>query len=226
MHGLFILVIMKFHSSFSVLLVGLCACGSVFAAEPVPLFDGKTLAGWTQNNGTAKYEVVDGTIVGTTAEGSPNSFLSTEKLYGDFELEFEVKVDNALNSGVMLRSQTKDGKPDGRVNGPQVEIEASGEKGAEAGYIYGEAIGGWMTPKERLIPHKKFKDGEWNHYKIVAKGPRIQVWINGEAVEDLTDEKVYASHPKGFISLQVHSIKKGTGPYSVAWKNITLKELE
>lgn len=204
---------------------GILATGQIFAADAVPLFDGKTLAGWKQNNGTAKYEVVDGTIVGTTAEGSPNSFLSTEKLYGDFELEFDVKVDNALNSGVMIRSTTKDGKPDGRVNGPQVEIEASGEKGAEAGYIYGEAIGGWMTPKDKLIPHKKFKDGEWNHYKVIAKGPRIQVWINGEAVEDLTDEKVFASHPKGFISLQVHSIKKGTGPYSVAFKSITLKEL-
>lgn len=207
------------------LAAGLLASGQVFAAEAVSLFDGKTLAGWKQNNGTAKYEVVDGTIVGTTAEGSPNSFLSTEKLYGDFELEFDVKVDNALNSGVMVRAQTKDGKPDGRVNGPQVEIEASGEKGAEAGYVYGEAIGGWMTPKDKLVPHKKFKDGEWNHYKIVAKGPRIQVWINGEVVEDLTDEKVFASHPKGFISLQVHSIKKGTGPYSVAFKSITLKEL-
>ena len=160
--------------------------GSAFAAEAVSLFEGKTLAGWKQNNGTAKYEVVDGTIVGTTAEGSPNSFLSTEKHYGDFELEFDVKVDDALNSGVMLRSQTKDGKPDGRVNGPQVEI------------------GG---------------------YKIIAKGPRIQVWINGEAVEDLTDEKVFASHPKGFLSLQVHGIGKGKGPYKVAWKNITIKEL-
>lgn len=216
---------MKIQRSLSLLTLGLLATGSAFSAEAAPIFDGKTLAGWKQNNGTAKYEVVDGTIVGTTAEGSPNSFLSTEKLYADFELEFDVKVDDALNSGVMLRSQTKDGKPAGRVNGPQVEIEASGPKGGESGYIYGEAIGGWMTPKERLIVHKKFKDGEWNHYKVIAKGPRIQVWINGEAVEDLTDEKVFASHPKGFLSLQVHGIGKGKGPYKVAWKNITLKEL-
>lgn len=215
---------MKFKSLMTLVAV-VIAAGQTFAAEAKPIFDGKTLDGWKQINGTAKFEVVDGTIVGTTAEGSPNSFLCTEKLYGDFELEFEVKVDNALNSGVMIRSTTKDGKPDGRVNGPQVEIEASGEKGAESGYIYGEAIGGWMTPKERLIPHKKFKDGEWNHYKIVAKGSRIQVWINGEAVEDLTDEKVFGTHPKGFIGLQVHSIRKGTGPYQAAWKNITLKEL-
>lgn len=214
----------------AVFLAGMLAFGAgmetVSAEEAVPLFDGKTLNGWTQKNGTATFKAVDGTIVGTTSEGSPNSFLCTDKDYGDFELQFEVKVDNALNSGVMIRSQTKDGTNEGRVNGPQVEIEASGANGAEAGYIYGEAIGGWMTPKERLIPHKKFKDGEWNHYKVVAKGPRIQVWINGELIEDLTDEKVFATHPKGFIGLQVHSIKKGTGPFSVAWRNLTIKELK
>lgn len=72
------------------------------------LFDGKSLSGWTQKNGTAKYTVVDGTIRGETNEGSPNSFLCTDKLYGDFELEFEVKVHNDLNSGVQLRSKTKE----------------------------------------------------------------------------------------------------------------------
>ena len=190
----------------------------------VKLFNGTNLDGWTQRNGTAAYKIDGDTIVGTTTEGSPNSFLCTDKEYGDFELTFEVKVDNALNSGVQIRSKTHGG-PTGRVNGPQVEIEASGEKGSEAGYIYGEAINGWMTPKEKLVPHKHFKDGEWNAYRIVAQGPRIQVWINGEMVSDLTDEEKFKSHPKGFIGLQVHSIGKGQGPFQVAWRNVKLKEL-
>jgi len=191
----------------------------------VSLFDGKTLDGWAQKNGTAKYRVADKTIVGTTEEGSPNSFLCTVKDYGDFELEFEVKVHDKLNSGVQIRSQTKDDKPEERVNGPQVEIEASGAKGAEAGYVYGEATGrGWLTPKERLKPHKHFKDGEWNHYRVVAKGPRIQTWINEKPIEDLTDEEIYRTHSKGFIGLQVHGIGKGSGPYEVAWRNIRIKE--
>ncbi len=206
------------------------------------LFDGKSLEGWTQKNGTAKYEAVDGTIHGTTNEGSPNSFLCSNKEYGDFELEFEVKVHNSLNSGCQIRSKTKetDGKNKnekfGRVYGPQCEIEASGANGAEAGYIYGEAAEtvsadgtvkrGWRTPEERLKPHKAMKDGEWNKFRIVAKGPRIQTWINGEAIEDLTDEDIYKTHPKGFIGLQVHGIKAGTGPYDVAWKNIRIKVLK
>jgi hypothetical protein len=196
------------------------------------LFDGKTLKGWVQKNGTAKYRVENGQIVGKTDEGSPNSFLCTEKTYGDFELEFEVKVDSGLNSGVQIRSKTKEtatgkGKNDqvGRVYGPQVEIEASGKNGAEAGYIYGEATGrAWLTPKERLIPHKHFKDGEWNQFRVVAVGPRIQTWINGVKIEDLTDEEIYKTHPKGFLGLQVHGVK-GKGPYEVAWRNLRIKEL-
>jgi hypothetical protein len=196
----------------------------------ISLFNGKSLDGWIQKNGTATYRIEGDTIVGKTNEGSPNSFLCTEKLYGDFELTFDVKVDNSLNSGVQIRSQTAEPKGDakfGRVNGPQVEIEASGGNGAEAGYVYGEATGrGWLTPAERLKPHKVFKDGDWNSFRIMAKGAHIQTWINGEAIEDLTDEEIYKTHAKGFIGLQVHGIRKGTGPYEVAWRNLKIRELK
>ncbi|HJN09031.1 MAG: DUF1080 domain-containing protein [Pirellulaceae bacterium] len=199
----------------------------------VSLFDGKTLEGWTQKNGTAKYEVVGNTIKGTTNEGSPNSFLCSNKEYDNFELEFEVKVHNSLNSGVQIRSQTKKtatgkGKNNkvGRVNGPQVEIEASGEKGAEAGYVYGEATGrGWLTPPERLKPHKHLKDGQWNRFRVVANGNRIQTWINDVAIADLIDDEILKTHPKGFIGLQVHGIRAGTGPYDVSWRKLRIKEL-
>ena len=155
------------------------------------IFNGKNLDGWTQKNGTASYRIEKDAIIGKTMEGSPNSFLCTDKLYGDFELQFEVKlINDELNSGVQIRSQTKElndkeksrGDKFGRVNGPQVEIEATKEKGAESGYVYGEAIGGWMTPKEKLIPHKNFKNGKWNKYRILAKGPVIKTWVNGNQV--------------------------------------------
>jgi opacity protein-like surface antigen len=203
---------------------------SASAADWVNLFDGKTLDGWIQKNGTAKYKVVDGTIHGTTNEGSPNSFLCSAKEYANFELEFEVKVHDSLNSGVQIRSKTKEPKGDekfGRVYGPQVEIEAGGDNGAEAGYVYGEATGlGWLTSKENLKPHKVMKDGEWNKFRVVAKGATISTWINGKQMEELTHEEIYKTHPKGFIGLQVHGIKKGSGPYDVAWKNIRIKELD
>ena len=193
------------------------------------LFDAetKTLEGWTVKSGFADYQIKDGTILGTTAEGSGNSFLCTDKKYGDFELEFEVKCHNSLNSGVQIRSQLKnpEGKYGGRVNGPQIEIEASGKGAAEAGYIYGEAAGGWLTPKERRKPHKQFKDGEWNKYRVVAQGARIQTWINGEPIEDLTHEGIYETHAKGLIGLQVHGVGKKAGPFSVQWRNIRIKRI-
>lgn len=224
---------MKTLLRLSVSLAAFCLPALLSAGDWIELFDGKTLNGWVQRNGYATYRVVDGTIVGRTATGSPNSFLCSTRHFGDFKLEFEVRVDGPLNSGVMIRSSQKTqatGKgwnnAVGRVYGPQVEIEASGADGAEAGYVYGEATGrGWLTPEDRLRPHKVMRDGEWNRFRIVAKGSRIQTWINGESVEDLTDEATYEAHPGGFIGLQVHSIRKGTGPYEVAWRDIRVQPL-
>ena len=215
-------------------LIGASANADHHAKKFVSIFDGKTLEGWTQKNGTATYVVKDGAILGTTKEGSPNSFLCSNKLYGNFDLQFEVKlINNELNSGVQIRSQTKDlndkekkrGDKFGRVNGPQVEIEATRDKGAESGYIYGEACGGWMTPKDKLKPHKHFKDGKWNKYRVLAEGARIQTWINGNQVSDLVDKEKLKTHPKGFIGLQVHGVRKGSGPYSVTWRNIKVREI-
>ena len=147
-------------------------------------------------------------------------------------MEFQVRCADELNSGVQIRSKTKEPETDaekeanvGRVYGPQVEIEASGENGAQAGYVYGEATGRrWLTPPERLVPHKHFEDGKWNTYRIIAKGPRIQTFINGQKIEDITDEEIYKTHPKGFIGLQVHGVGN-RGPYQVAWRRIRIKEL-
>jgi hypothetical protein len=218
---------MKKHRILSLalgLMIGLSANADHHAKKFVSIFDGKSLDGWTQRNGTATYEVKDATIVGTTKKGSPNSFLCSNKLYGDFELLFEVKVHNSLNSGVQIRSQTKGG-PKGRVNGPQVEIEASGKKGAESGYLYGEAAGGWMTPADKRKPHKHFKDGEWNKYRVLAEGARIQTWINDQHISDLVDEGKLKTHPKGFIGLQVHGVGNG-GPFDVAWRNLKIRVIK
>ena len=193
-------------------------------------FNGKDFSGWSIKSGYATYEIKDGVIIGTTAKGSPNTFLVTDKQYGDFEIQFETKVSDKLNSGCQIRSHLKNvekSKFGGRLYGPQVESEASGKNGAEAGYIYGEATGrGWITPKDKLTPHKNFKDGEWNHFRIVAKGPNIKVWLNGTLVTDLSDKEIYQTHPKGHIGLQVHGIGKKAGPFTAAWRNIKLKELK
>jgi hypothetical protein len=202
-----------------IILLALALAASVQDDGWVALFDGKTLDPWEVKGGTATYRIEDGCIVGKTTEGSPNSFLCTKKLYGDFELKFEVKVDDELNSGVQIRSAVR---PDGVVNGPQVEIAIDGN----AGFIYGEGLKtGWLhedrnDPKARAA----FKKGEWNRYRVLAEGKSIKSWINDVPVADMTDEKT--GMMSGLIGLQVHGIKKGTGPYEVRFKNLSLRELK
>lgn len=183
----------------------------------VSLFDGKSLDGWIQRNGQATYKAEDGAVVGRTATNSPNSFLCTEKAYCDFELVFEVKVDPGLNSGVQIRSRSSKDYNNERVHGPQVEIETAP---GESGYIYGEATGrGWVSPNQDI--KDAYKNDQWNQYRVLAVGPRIQTWINGKPVEDLTDE---AWSRCGFIGLQVHGVGD-RGPFEVRWRNIKIKDL-
>jgi hypothetical protein len=76
-------------------------------AQPdwIPLWDGKSLDGFTQRGGEAHYKIEGNEIVGTSVPNTPNSFLCT-KNYGDFVLEYEFKVHPELNSGVQIRSQS------------------------------------------------------------------------------------------------------------------------
>ena len=71
------------------------------------LFNGKDLTGWERLNGTAEYTVVNGEIVGTSKANTPNTFLATTRTFGDFILEYEMKMDTGLNSGVQIRSESK-----------------------------------------------------------------------------------------------------------------------
>ena len=182
------------------------------------LFDGKSLNGWTQKNGTATYEVVDGTIVGTTVKGSPNSFLCSDRFYGDFELEFDVKLfDDRLNSGVQIRSHSIPSHKKGRVHGYQVEISTNGH----AGFVYDEARRGWLS-KDRDEPARRaaYKNGEWNRYRVICFGSSIRTWVNGVQVANITDDW----SPTGFLGLQVHGVG-GDPKYRVAWRNLRIREL-
>ncbi|NQU21430.1 MAG: DUF1080 domain-containing protein [Candidatus Nealsonbacteria bacterium] len=186
----------------------------------VPLFDGKTLDGWKQLGGKAKYSVDDGMIVGQSVPNTSNSFLCTEKDFGDFILELEFKVDNDLNSGVQIRSQSLPDYKNGRVHGYQVEIDAS-DRAWSAG-IYDESRRGWLNNlKENEPARKAFKRDEWNKFRVEAVGDSIKTWINGVPAADLKDSMTAT----GFIGLQVHGVGGRTEPSFVRWRNVRLKDL-
>ena len=193
---------------------------SAWAQEPKweNLFNGRNLRGWEKLNGTAEYKIEDNAIVGISKMNTPNTFLATKKMYSDFILEFEFKVDDGLNSGVQFRSNSLKDYMNGRVHGYQFEIDPSSR--AWTGGIYDEARRGWLYPMNyNPEGQKAFKNGEWNKARIEAIGSTIRTWVNGVPCADLLDNTTMS----GFIALQVHSIGKAElEGKTVAWRNIRI----
>lgn len=187
------------------------------------LFDGKTLKGWTKVAGTANYAIEDGAILGTTVINSPNTFLITEKQYGDFVLELEVKInDTTANSGIQFRSSYDpaghEGK--GKVFGYQYELDPAAR--AWTAGIYDEGRRDWLYPL-MLNPgaQKAFKLGVFNKVRIECIGHEMKTWINNVPAAYLVD----TFDAKGIIALQVHSIGKNEqfAGEKIWWKNIRIK---
>lgn len=196
------------------------------------LFNGQSLDGWEVKGGSATYRAADGMIIGTTTEGSPNTFLCKGP-FSDFELELDVLCDPPLNSGIQIRShayeadtpQPSDPKRirrAGEVYGYQCEI-ASAESGVSGNFWDEGRRTKWLDDfTDRPASRTAFKNDDWNHYRIVAQGDHIRSWVNGVPCADFHDD----TDASGFIGLQVHGIKSGTGPYQVRWRNIRLRELK
>lgn len=199
----------------------------------VNLIEKDSLEGWTKVGGGATYVIKEGVITGRTGPGK-NTFL-TRGPFADFELEFEVRCDPGLNSGVQIRSHRyekptpQESKPErireeGEVYGYQCEIRADANKANGcAGNFWDEARRTrWMdTSVDAKAKQAIYRPGQWNRFRVVAKGNRIRSFVNGEPVADFTDDR----DASGFIGLQVHSIREGQGPYEVSWRNLRLREL-
>ena len=213
----------KIVVSVILVLVSLCS----FAAKGTweKLFNGKDLTGWERLNGTAEYTIVKGEIVGTSRVNTPNTFLATTRNFGDFILEYEMKMDEGLNSSVQIRSESKKDYNNGRVHGYQVECDDS-PRAWSAG-IYDEARRGWLYPLEYNQASKKaYKRAQWNKYRVEAIGNSIRTWLNDVPCANLVDDMT----PSGFIALQVHGIGKeeANAGKTISWRNINImtKDLE
>lgn len=200
------------------------------AGKTIPLFDGKTLKGWKKVGANGQYKVEHGCIVGFGKNVTDNTFLRTEKTYGDFELSYEFKFDDRTgNSGLMFRALQKPSEDgNGRVHGYQCEGDNT-DRSWTAG-LYDEARRGWLFPnkknKDQCAKFTKqgretFKWKEWNTIVIRCKGNHIQTWLNGEKRVDFFDTDPEHDTRKGFFALQVHSGKS----CHVRWRNLSLKPL-
>lgn len=208
--------------------------GTVAAQEWQSLIRGDSLEGWTKVGGDATYTVKGGVITGKTGPGK-NTFLTCGP-FADFELEFEVKCDPGLNSGVQIRSHLysedtpqesnpKRVREKDEMYGYQCEIRAdiNGENGCSGNFWDEGRRTRWLD--ETVDAAKKqsaYKPGEWNRMRILAKGDRIQSFVNDVAVADFVDDR----DAEGILGLQVHSIGKGKGPFEVSWRNIRIRVLK
>ncbi|GAB2611272.1 3-keto-disaccharide hydrolase [Belliella aquatica] len=168
------------------------------------LFDGETLDGWKSVMGDATFEIKDGVIVGTAVANTPNTFLITEEIFGDYILEVDIMINHeSSNSGIMTRGQFDPSARNGEGLVYGYQIESDPTERAWSGGLYDEARRGWLYPLD-LNPNAKtaFKMGEWNTYRIEAIGNEIKSWINGQEVAYVVDDM----DSKGFIGLQVHAI--------------------
>lgn len=202
------------------------SCIPAVANDWTTLFAGTKLDGWKPSRDNTQFALSDGTIKATSS--AKTHFLHTVDEYGDFELELEVKLhDTDLNSGIQIRTALtrKNAKGESResIHGPQVDI---GKSPGRSGHIFNQGNGAWITPKEDLIRNERMVNGKWNKLRVLAVGPRIQTWINGKQVADVTDKDAYAKYPSGAIALQVHGVKKSPEkPRHVSFRSIRVRKL-
>jgi len=177
------------------------------------LFDGKTLKGWKGRKGL--WKVDRGAIRGRTtakAKLKHNDFLYTDKEYGDFELRLKYRLINH-NSGVQIRSKVH---KDYRVTGYQADIAER----RYTGILYEEGGRGILADVDQKKIAKHVKKGDWNDYRILCQGKRLQFWINGQPTITYTEKKASA-RTKGEIAFKLH----GGPPMEVYFKDIIIKDL-
>jgi hypothetical protein len=191
-----------------------------------PLFDGKTLTGWTNPYTFGKAEVVNGEIH-LTAE--KKFFLTTEKNYSNFVFEGDVHLpEGKANSGFIFRGIVKENaKGEKNVIGYQAEVDGDDKRGWSGG-LYDEGLRMWFISPKKDDPASvaafkersagAFKRNDWNTYRITCQGNKIKIEVNGVTTTDITDDR----DATGPIAIQHHGEKGAT----YRFRNLRIKELK
>jgi len=194
---------------------------SLAAAEPafVPLFDGKTLSGWTlvEKKGPG-YLVEEGKLM-CPKDGGGNLF--TVKEFANFVFRFEFRTEQAGNNGVGIRSPLTG---DAAYQGMEIQIlDTAYDKPLKPAQYHGSIYD--VVPAKRGFLKKA---GEWNKQEITANGRRIQVKLNGTVIvaanlDDVKDPEILKKHP-GLARTRGHIGFLGHGSL-VEFRNLSIKEL-
>jgi len=169
----------------------------------VSLFNGKDLTGWKAPEPNPFWKVVDGILVGENNPEKKGSMLYTAESYGDFELEAEARWQGEIDSGFMVR------KPELQL---QIGVSRSLKKDMTGSFYLGK----YPEEAQAKDAGKLLKAGDWNKFKLQAKGNTFTVWINGTQASQYTDSKFAGPGP---IGLQIH----GGLPMKIAFRNVRLR---
>ena len=209
------------------------------------LFNGKDLSGW--DGDPRLWSVKDGVIHGETTEANKadgNTFLIwKEGKVKDFDLRLSFRCTNTNNSGIQYRSKhITDGKTKNNwvVRGYQHELRNETKLPSVSGFIYDEGgkrgrtclVGEqatWIDGKKNVTGElidqagfeKLFKLDDWNDVVIIAKGNRIQHYLNGTLILDFADDPQIAL-TEGILALQLHAGK----PIWAEFKNLRVAEIK
>lgn len=211
------------------------------------IFDGASLDGWSGDE--RLWSVKDGVIRGETTPETPasgNTFLIWKGGdVSDFELRLSFRLSASNNSGIQYRSRhiTEGKKLRNKwiVRGYQHELRNEENLPNVPGFIYDEGgkrgriilvgqKGEWqpgkklVVQKNPLITAPEFKElmkvDDWNDVVIIARGRRIQHYLNGRLIMDFTDSEERAL-TSGVLALQLHAGK----PMWAEFRDIKIADL-
>ena len=171
----------------------------------VSLFNGRDLAGWKAPDPNPFWRVEGGVLIGESDDKLSGSMLWTEKSYGDFIFETEVRWQGDPDSGLFFRQPAL-----------QVQIGTSiSQKRDLTGSFY---LKGYPEHAQAKDAAKVLKIGDWNTLRVEARGTTFKVSINGRPVSQFTDAAYAAAGP---IGVQIHQKLK----MKVEFRNIRIAEL-
>lgn len=170
---------------FLTLMLALPVCGG----EVVSLFDGKSLDGWNIKGAESYWSVVDGALVGKSDAQKKASIIWSDASFADFVLEAEIRFSGSIDSGFFLRNENEQ---------IQIGVSRSLQRDMTCSPYIGKK---GIYPVEAVGASQLLKEGDWNKIKIVVKGKKYIVSLNGKQVLDYTTDE---APEKGPIGLQIH----------------------
>jgi hypothetical protein len=196
-------------------LLCICICHLAWAKDSKfkPLFDGKTLEGWTALPG-GKWEVVDGAILGTSPKSERrHGILLSNKEFSDFVVKAKFRVHQG-DSGFYFRAKRV--KSGVSVHGFQVEVDTSQQTGG----LYETGGRAWVhKPSAEVVKERGYEKGQWTDLELSAVGRHVVVKINGVTSSELKNDR---GRTKGHFGLQLH----GGQAMRVEYKDIVIRAID